>query len=559
MSRWPVPKPLSVLLAALVAVIFLCVPSRAADQWDLLQGGIPAGSVPVLSRNGVYLVALDAASKVLGLAVEEKGDTLIIRGASSSLQIFPGAAAAVSAGEIIPIANEVFRSQGHWWVDPESALSLVGRRALSDASSGALSWRGEGYRPQSPASPAARSIPSVDQTARSSSPVTGGAPLVTVRSIRWGRQDYGIRIVIDLSSPAPVKVDLAKGSVTVTIPGILARGTSGSVSPYPAEIKAGVVQFGDRVVLGFAHNSSSVKHFTLDSPHRQVIDFYSPSPLAAGASVKLPQAPAVSLPPPAQVGSGPQEEVPFTPLPEPVQAPKVTHPVKGGPKGQKTVVIDAGHGGKDPGAVANGLREKDINLRVAMLMSDLLRKKGLRVVLTRSTDVYLKLSDRTNIAVREDADVFVSLHCNALPKGRSAQGVEIYLMALPTDKHAMELALIENRELIDGDLEHTEASDKRTRVLLKILGDMQQNVKIQESTSFAEILFRTGESVKLTMRRVAQAPFYVLRGAAMPSVLVEMGFLTNSAEAAKLKNPGYQQQMAGALSAGIAEFLQRSE
>jgi len=123
----------------------------------------------------------------------------------------------------------------------------------------------------------------------------------------------------------------------------------------------------------------------------------------------------------------------------------------------------------------------------------------------------------------------------------------------------MELALIENRELVDGDLEHTDASDKRTRTLLKILGDMQQNAKITESTGFAEILFRTGESRKFPMRRVAQAPFYVLRGAAMPSVLIEMGFLTNASEAGKLKNAGYQQQMAQALSAGIVEFLQRSD
>lgn len=553
MYRWPVPRFLSVVIVALALLPVVCAASWAAPDWEILRGGKPAGSVPVLLHNGSWLVALDTASKHLGLSTEEKGDTLILRGTSSSLQIFPGAAAAVSAGEIIPIANEVLRSQGHWWVDPESALLLAGKVAGAGAAETPLSWKGDGYAPRAaqPAAPA-QSAYGVQATLPAS-----GAPLVTVRSIRWGRQDFGIRIVIDLSSPAPVKVDLEGRNVTVTIPGILAKGTSGSASPYPAEIKAGVVQFGDRVVIGFAHNSSSVRHFTLDSPHRQVIDFYSPSPLAAGAVVKLPQAPLATTP--VKVASAPQEEVPFTPLPEPVQTPKVIHPVKGGPKGQKTVVIDAGHGGKDPGAVANGIREKDINLKVALLMSDILRKKGLRVVLTRGSDIYLKLSDRTSIAVREDADVFVSLHCNALPKGRSAQGVEIYLMALPSDKHAMELALIENRELVDGDLEHADASDKRTRMLLKILGDMQQNAKITESTGFAEILFRTGESQKLPMRRVAQAPFYVLRGAAMPSVLIEMGFLTNASEAGKLKNAGYQQQMAQALSAGIVEFLQRSD
>jgi N-acetylmuramoyl-L-alanine amidase len=372
--------------------------------------------------------------------------------------------------------------------------------------------------------------------------------------VRWGRQDFGLRVVLDLSASATIKVQIDKGSVALSIPGIIAKGTPGAVSPYPSEIKTGVTQFGDRAVLVFAHNSSRVKHFTLDSPNRFVVDFYGPLPLAAGTAPQLPDGVPVEDSTETRAVTEPSA---FTPLPGPTVS--TAHPVKGPNQGARTVVLDAGHGGKDPGAVANGLREKDINLKVALLMSNILKKQGLEVVLTRSTDVYLKLADRTNIAVRKNADVFVSLHCNALPKGRSAQGVEIYLMALPTDKHAMELALIENRELVNGGLEKNDASDKRTRTLLKILGDMQQNVKITESTSFAEILYRTGESRKLPMRRVAQAPFYVLRGAAMPSVLVEMGFLTSSAEASKLKNAKYQQQMAEALSAGIVEFLKRSD
>ncbi len=552
MSRWPAPRSFFILLAALFAVIFFSVPSRAADQWELLRKGVSVGRVPVISRNGGYLVALDAASRILGFAVEEKGDTLVIKGTSSTLRVFPGAAAAISGGEIIPIANEVLRSQGHWWVDPESTLSLIGRVAEGNVQSGYFAWRGEGYKPASPSPLAAKPAPSAVEKPSPASPVDVNAPAVTVSSIRWGRQDFGIRAVIDLSAHAPVRIDLAQGSVTVTIPGILARGTSGSASPYPAEIRTGVTQFGDRVVFVLKHNASSVKHFTLDSPRRQVIDFYNPAPLAAAPALPLP---AETTPAGVEL---PGEET-VTQIPEPSQSPKVSHPVKGASSKVKTVVLDAGHGGKDPGAVANGIREKDINLRVASLMSNILRKKGMKVVLTRSNDVYLKLSDRTGRAVSENADAFVSLHCNALPKGRSAEGVEIYLMALPTDKHAMELALIENRELADGGLENDQAADKRTRTLLKILGDMQQNAKIQESTSFAEILFNTGKSRRISMRRVAQAPFYVLRGAAMPSVLVEMGFLTNSAEAAKLRNSKYQQQMAEALSAGIVEFLERND
>jgi N-acetylmuramoyl-L-alanine amidase len=175
--------------------------------------------------------------------------------------------------------------------------------------------------------------------------------------------------------------------------------------------------------------------------------------------------------------------------------------------------------------------------------------------LTRRGDTYLKLSERTDIAMRRNADLFVSLHCNALPAGRHAKGVEIYLMALPTDKDAMELARIENREIINGSVESDKAVDKRTEMLLKILGDMQQNVKIQESTDFAEALFSAGKKAGLNMRRVAQAPFYVLRGAAMPSVLIEMGFLTEKSEASLLKNAAYQKKLAASISAGIMEYL----
>lgn len=527
---------------------FFPLAASAQVEWDMLMDGDPTGKVPVIARSGRSLVSLDVASSHLGLSIEEKGDNLFIRGPGGQVQVFPGTAAAIFKGEIIPFAHEVVRSEGHWWVDPECAISLTSRAAGPGI--GTISWRGEGYKPQyapSPLAPQPAVTPVPAPSAPLAPPLKGSA---SIRSIRWGRQDFGVRVVLDLSDPVSVLVEPAQGKLTVTVPGLIARGTPGSSSPYPSEVGISVTQFGDRVVLVFNHNASSVRHFALESPFRQVLDFHGPMPLG---SYPVPYLPAdingaeVAAPEEA----APEEE--YIPLPPVSQPPEKTS------RGVKTVVLDAGHGGRDPGAVANGIREKDINLRVARIMAGILKKKGLRVVMTRSTDVYLSLAQRTNIAVKEDADVFVSLHCNALPKGRTAQGVEIYLMALPSDKHAMELALIENRELAEGGLESSAASDKRTQTLLKILGDMQQNLKIEESTTFAEVLFRTGQSRKLPMRRVAQAPFFVLRGAAMPSVLIEMGFLTNPSEAAQLRNAKYQQQMAEALSAGIVEFLKKSD
>jgi len=220
------------------------------------------------------------------------------------------------------------------------------------------------------------------------------------------------------------------------------------------------------------------------------------------------------------------------------------------------VVLDAGHGGKDPGAVANGLKEKDINLAITKYLASELQKKGCTVLLTRGDDRYLRLQERTDFANQHKADVFVSIHVNALPKGRHAKGMEIYIMALPSDKDTMELAKIENREICESNGgADVAASDARTEMLLRILGDMQQNAKITDSMTFAEVLFQQGKVVGLPMRRIAQAPFFVLRGAGMPSVLVEAGFLTEKSEAAMLGTAAYQQKIAQALSEGIVRFL----
>jgi N-acetylmuramoyl-L-alanine amidase len=357
-----------------------------------------------------------------------------------------------------------------------------------------------------------------------------------VDALRWGVQDFGLRAVIDYSGAVAVKVSSEAGRVDVTIQGIALPGAA-SPSPLPGKVEASVSQFGDRVLLSFLHRARKIEHFRLENPQRYVVDFYDPQPLKG-------QAPSLVL----------AEEV--KPEAEEPRSPQTVVPaVSPHDDGKCVVVIDPGHGGKDPGAVANGLREKDINLKVGRYLFDILKSKGIQPVLTRSTDVYLKLSDRTDIAMKRNADLFVSLHCNALPAGRHARGVEIYLMALPTDEHAMELARIENKELTNGGTEAAEAAEKRTQMLLKILGDMQQNAKIQESTGFAEALFTAGKRGGLPMRRVAQAPFYVLRGASMPSVLIEMGFLTEASEAGQLKRSDYQKKLASFIARGVMEYL----
>lgn len=257
----------------------------------------------------------------------------------------------------------------------------------------------------------------------------------------------------------------------------------------------------------------------------------------------------------------PKAETPKEEPKQEAQAPaKAAAPAPKPRAGRKPiVVIDAGHGGHDPGAVANKIREKDINLRAATQLAKILKEKGVDARLTRSTDVYLKLAERTAFANKNNADVFISLHCNSMPKGKSGvAGFEIYVMALPSDKDAMNLAIVENRE-ISGDA-HSAAeiqkADKKTQLLLKILGDMQQNDKIGASTELTEVLHANAKKSGLPMRKVAQAPFFVLRGAGMPAVLVEMGYLTNAAEAKRLNTAAYREKMCRSLAEGIITFIE---
>ena len=220
-------------------------------------------------------------------------------------------------------------------------------------------------------------------------------------------------------------------------------------------------------------------------------------------------------------------------------------------------VLDAGHGGHDPGASANGVVEKNVNLKAVLILGEILREYGMDVRYSRHTDVYLKLAQRTAFANDCKADIFISLHCNAMPKGsKRVAGVEFYIMALPSDKDAMRLAIYENKEISGGDSEAAaKKADQKTQLLLKILGDMQQNDKISASTNLTEVLHKTAKSSGLPMRKVGQAPFFVLRGAGMPAVLIEMGYLTDPAEARKLSSQSYLYSLCSSFASGIVTYV----
>lgn len=218
--------------------------------------------------------------------------------------------------------------------------------------------------------------------------------------------------------------------------------------------------------------------------------------------------------------------------------------------GVRHIVIDPGHGGKDPGAIAFGLKEKDVVLRLAKMAAKILQDThGYQVSLTRTKDVFLPLEERTAMANTKKADLFLSLHLNAHPDKRVG-GVETYFLNLATDADAMRVAALENA-----------TSTHSIGELQDILQDILKNAKNDESSRLAQYIHRnlaTGldQGYKIKNLGVKQAPFYVLIGAEMPAVLIEVSFITNPKEAELLQKESYLLKIAEEIVNGLISYVE---
>jgi N-acetylmuramoyl-L-alanine amidase len=320
------------------------------------------------------------------------------------------------------------------------------------------------------------------------------------------------RVVLESGEPLePRLVDTREG-LTVLFPGLDPRGWRESRTLRDGLV--GTLELGEArgaaaLIVTFERAPASRRVHRLEEPHRLVLDFH--------------RAPAPAAGPP------------------------------GGPAPLRTIVIDPGHGGHDPGAAgAGGLAEKELTLdvarRVAALVEDDL---GVRVVLTRARDQFVALRERTALANRERADLFVSIHANAA-RGSAATGAETYFLSTEaTDGAARRAAEDENRVIALEPRGRNGSAD----ALRSILWDLAQSDFQQESSRVAEALqVQLDRALRRPSRGVKQAPFYVLGGAAMPAVLVEIGFITNPQEAERLRDDGYRERIARALAAGLAAY-----
>jgi N-acetylmuramoyl-L-alanine amidase len=401
------------------------------------------------------------------------------------------------------------------------------------------------------ARPAAGDAATDDNAARrgteeksSVSNATAASDKALVTGVRFLSSRNSTRITIDLSQDARFEVrrlDPDAGSRLARRIYVDVFGAQLALaSKEPVQVNDGLlrqVRLGQytaevvRVVLDMeslaAHNA-----FILPDPYRLIIDVAGqrssdrPSTGQAPARVE----PATRASASARKGSTPAQAV----------------------NGLRKIVLDPGHGGRDPGAVGpGGIAEKDIVLSIAKKLALKLKNEmGIEVVLTRKDDRFVALEDRTAIANAEDADLFISLHMNASPNAE-AKGIETYYLDNTTDEAAIRLAARENA-----------TSRKNISDLQFILSDMAQNMKLEDSISLAH---RLQSSLVGGMPKavddvhdlgVKKALFFVLVGARMPSVLVEMFFITNRGEGRAMSQGSTQDAMVDALYEGILKYSQ---
>ena len=217
----------------------------------------------------------------------------------------------------------------------------------------------------------------------------------------------------------------------------------------------------------------------------------------------------------------------------------------------RRIVVDPGHGGKDPGAIGQGgLQEKDVVLAMGLMLSRKIRDElGIDVVMTRSSDIFIELQERTAIANQVGADLFVSIHANA-SLNRNASGVETYYLNLAKTEKAAQLAARENGTTLE-----------KVSLLQAVLFDLMANYKLNDSAHLAEEVQKSlhkkvsGQYANVKNLGVKQGPFYVLVGATMPSILVETAFISNEREEGRLQDPQFQETAVAGIFDGIRAYI----
>ncbi len=369
--------------------------------------------------------------------------------------------------------------------------------------------------------------------------------LIKVSKIRHWSTENNTRVVIHLDKEMPFKPYFLKEDSINDKPSRLFVDIIGAIVDKNLEVEP--IESGLLEQIKFARNTHDIvrvvlymksfdnyRVFSLDNPFRIVMDIEGVNNLANSSYAKSDKSGREEI----------KQEIPYD-----VSGLRQALGLK-----IKTVVIDPGHGGHDPGAIGpTGLKEKNVNLQIAKALKTKLERDGKkfgieRVYLTRSSDIFIPLEERTAIAKKQYADLFISIHCNAA-KNKRTTGIETYILSFTNDKHSLSVAARENA-----------TTKKRLNELRDIIKKYVLNSKIEESNKFAsyvqtEVVSNVSHKYSsINNKGVKKAPFIVLIGADIPSILVETSFITNPKDEKRLKDKNYIDYIAEGIFVGVKRY-----
>lgn len=377
-----------------------------------------------------------------------------------------------------------------------------------------------------------------DRDARSSRKSRAKKPAaprtIVVQDLRVRATPAYTRLVLDLQGTPTFTQREQKNPDRVTIElqnAVLGKQALAKIAEHVLPGEIAIAQANPRsVTVSFTTKTvRDYKLLPLTAPPRLAVDLFhrvGEEDLSEEDEPPVPAAPAASTKP---------VSIARTPFTKPV----------------RTIVVDAGHGGKDPGAIGrSGLAEKDITLQVARQLRELIAKRlGTHVLMTRERDVFVELEDRAKFANRSDADLFISIHVNSHPQ-RATKGLEVYHFGQASDRRALEVAAREN----GTPLNQTGAG------VQFFLADLLTSKKIEESQDLAwwtkkEMVASLNDHYDVVDHGVKTAPFYVLRFTSMPSILTEIAFITNPTEERLMQREAFLSRMAEAIFEGVRAFI----
>jgi N-acetylmuramoyl-L-alanine amidase len=543
-------------LLALGAILTAPIAPLAAQTATVAVDGVPR-SVPLIERQGHRFVALEDVAGLLGGTIAESaGERAVLDVDGVRLVVQRRLPFVEVDGKTYQLVDAAQKDAQGFWLPASILTELL-----------PVVWPGRFPTLAPDSSPSLERVAPTEE--RTPEGGTESGMIGDLRGVDIWVEPGRTRLDFHIARVPGVEVDdglpgaLQLRLTGVSIPAQVARGLAGvglvdSVSVTGGESGSALTIWlrPEATVYAVAplRRPSGLEVVLLSAPREEVATL-----LASDVSVRRAQVPSgreARAEEPARIarGEGASSEA------EARSAAEVPAPARVPARGPRpdgwTIVLDAGHGGHDPGSIGpSGVREKEVTLAVVRRLAQLLdREPGVRVVLTRDDDAFVPLGERTKIANREQADLFVSVHANAA-ESRQAEGFETYFLSAAKTEDARRVARMENSVLR---YENPSIDPASLGELNFILWDLAQNEYLRESSMLAEsVQEEINRRLDLRSRGVKQAGFFVLNGAYMPAILFEMAFISNPREESLLHDSSFQSRIAEGLAESLLSHLDR--